>query len=86
MGISHPFPPQADVSAADAREKADAKAPLPDGDAQCPQCGGWQTEAEPIGGGNVHANKVEIWGSKDAPDNVYRAYCRDCKHAWRFED
>lgn len=49
----------------------------------CPSCGSADTVVdESFGGNNVHAHKVEIWGSKDAPDSIVRTVCQSCNHAW----
>ncbi|KAJ1459422.1 hypothetical protein M885DRAFT_511376 [Pelagophyceae sp. CCMP2097] len=46
----------------------------------CGNCASAETSLVAIGGGNVHAGKVETWGSKDAPDSLYRLTCLACQH------
>lgn len=50
---------------------------------RCPMCGSTDTILEESRrGGNVHAHKVEIWGSKDAVDAIDRTTCQSCRHTW----
>lgn len=54
----------------------DEQPPLQQGDA-CPACGSTDTR---VMGGVVHAQKTEVWGTKEDVDP--RTTCLTCNHSW----
>jgi hypothetical protein len=52
----------------------------------CEACQSEQTSLQQVGGFGSNVSKCETWGSKDAPEAVFRINCRACNHVFTVRE
>ena len=52
----------------------------------CEACHSERTSLQQVGGFGSNVSKSETWGSKDAPEAIFRINCRACKHVFTVRE